>query len=89
MAYGICTVIPSLFRGSVLTMAHEGHLGIIKVKRRCCDLVWGLGIDRDLEDLISNCAAFLVIGKTGNDPKPPLQLLTWLSQPWDHLQLDI
>ena len=29
---GLCTVIPSTLRARVLVMAHEGHLGVVKVK---------------------------------------------------------
>ncbi|KAJ8348754.1 hypothetical protein SKAU_G00273430 [Synaphobranchus kaupii] len=35
---GLCTVIPSALRARVLSMAHEGHLGIVKLKQRCRDL---------------------------------------------------
>ncbi len=32
VARGLCTVIPSTLRARVLAMAHEGHLGIVKLK---------------------------------------------------------
>ena len=70
-------------------MAHEGHLGIVKLKQRCRDLVWWPGIDRDIEALVKDCSACLVSGKTGHQAPPPLQPLAWPSEPWDHLQLDI
>ncbi|KAI3361667.1 hypothetical protein L3Q82_002032 [Scortum barcoo] len=37
VARGVCTVIPSALRARVLTMVHEGHLGVIK--QRCRGLV--------------------------------------------------
>ena len=70
-------------------MAHEGHLGIVKLKQRCRDLVWWPGIDRDIEALVKDCAPCLVSGKTGPPAPTPLQPVPWPSQPWDHLQLDI
>lgn len=73
----------------MLAMAHEGHLGIVKLKQRCCDLVWWPGIDKDIEALVKECPACLVSGKTGRLPPPPLQPLAWPSKPWEHLQLDI
>ncbi|KAG1940200.1 retrotransposable element [Pimephales promelas] len=73
----------------VLAMAHEGHLGIVKLKQRCRDRVWWPGIDKDIEALVKDCAACLLSGKTGHQAPPPLQPLAWPSQPWDHLQLDI
>eukprot|EP00063_Salmo_salar_P068290 XP_014043125.1 PREDICTED: uncharacterized protein K02A2.6-like [Salmo salar] len=70
-------------------MAHEGHLGIVKVKQRCRDLVWWPGIDHDIEALVRDCAACLLSGKTGQSALPPLQPLAWPSRPWEHIQLDI
>lgn len=89
VARGLCTVIPSALRARVLAMAHEGHLGIVKLKQRCRDLVWWPGIDREIEALVKDCSACLLSGKTGHQPPPPLQPLDWPTQPWDHLQLDI
>ena len=89
VARGLCTVIPGALRARVLSMAHEGHLGIVKLKQRCRDLVWWPGIDGEIEALVKDCAACLVSGKTGHQPPPPLQPLPWPSQPWDHLQLDV
>uniref|UniRef100_A0A674DZP4 Gypsy retrotransposon integrase-like protein 1 n=1 Tax=Salmo trutta TaxID=8032 RepID=A0A674DZP4_SALTR len=86
---GFCTVVPSGLRARVLSMAHEGHLGIVKVKQRCRDLVWWPGIDHDIEALVRDCAACLLSGKTGQSAPPPLQPLAWPSRPWEHIQLDI
>lgn len=40
ISQGLCTVVPR-----ALTMAHKGHLGIVKLKQRCQDRVWWPGID--------------------------------------------
>ncbi len=89
MARGLCTVVPGSLRARVLAMAHEGHLGIVKLKQRCRDRVWWPGIDGEIEALVKDCSACLVSGKTGHSPPPPLQPLAWPSRPWQHLQLDI
>ena len=86
---GLCTVVPMGLRGRVLSMAHEGHLDIVKLKQRCRDLVWWPGIDRDMEALIRDCAPCLLSGKTGPPVPTPLQPVPWPSRPWEHLQLDI
>lgn len=39
--------------------------------------------------MVKDQSTCLVSGKTGHQAPPPLQPLTWLSQPWKHLQLDI
>ncbi len=60
LARGHCAIIPAKLRGRVLTMAHEGHLGIVKLKQRCRDLVWWPGLDKDIEQLVRDCAPCLV-----------------------------
>lgn len=90
VARGLCTVVPGDLRARVLAMAHEGHLGIVRLKQRCRDVVWWPGIDRDIEALVRDCTACLLSGKTrAPAPPPPMQPLDWPSQPWEHLQLDI
>ncbi|XDV43040.1 hypothetical protein PO909_011592 [Leuciscus waleckii] len=84
---GLCTVVPG--RASVLSMAHEGHLGIVKLKQRCRDLVWWPGIDHDIEGLVRDCEPCLLSGKTGVPAPTPLQPVPWPSHPWEHLQVDI
>ena len=74
IARGHCTVIPSALQTRILAMAHEGHLGIVKVKQR----LWP-GIDGDVEAMVRDCTACLVSGKTGPPPAPPLQPLQWHS----------
>uniref|UniRef100_A0A672INC6 Gypsy retrotransposon integrase-like protein 1 n=1 Tax=Salarias fasciatus TaxID=181472 RepID=A0A672INC6_SALFA len=70
-------------------MVHDGHLGIVRVKQRCRGLVWWPGIDRDIEDLVRDCAACLTSGKTGPPPSPPRQPVPWPQTPWTHIQVDI
>lgn len=90
VARGLCAVIPSSLQARVLAMAHEGHLGIVKLKQRCRDTVWWPGIDREIEDMVKDCTACLVSGKTrAPAPPPPMQPLAWPSKPWEHLQLDV
>ncbi len=73
----------------VLSMVHEGHLGIVKFKQRCRGLVWWPGIDRDIEGLVRDCEPCLLSRKTGQPAPTPLQPVPWPSRPLEHLQLDI
>jgi len=87
IARGPRTVVPSCLQACILVMAHKGHLGILRVKQRCRDLVWWPGID--IEVMVRDCTACFVSGKTGPPTPPPLQPLNWPDKPWTHLQLDI
>ncbi len=89
IARGHRAVIPLSLRGQVLSMAHEGHVGLVKLKQRCRDLVWWPGIDRELEALVRDCAPCLLSGKTGAPAPPPLQPVDWPTKPLEHLQMDI
>ncbi len=89
IARGHRAVIPLSLRGQVLSMAHEGHVGVVKLKQRCRDLVWWPGIDRELEALVRDCAPCLLSGKTGAPAPPPLQPVDWPTKPWEHLQMDL
>ncbi|KAJ8342722.1 hypothetical protein SKAU_G00326500 [Synaphobranchus kaupii] len=86
---GSRAVIPATLRTRVLHMAHEGHLGVVKVKQRCRDTVWWLHIDLDVEDLVKNCTCCLLSGKTGQPATAPLTPLQWPSPPWEHIQVDL
>ena len=48
-------VIPHCLRHSVLRLAHEGHIGIVKFKARLCSKVWWPHIDSEVSPFISEC----------------------------------
>jgi hypothetical protein len=67
-------------------MAHEGHLGIVKLKHRCRDMVWWPGIDCDLEELVRFYTSCLIRGKIGHPAPSPPQAP---DNPSGHLQLNV
>uniref|UniRef100_A0A3B3DB63 Gypsy retrotransposon integrase-like protein 1 n=1 Tax=Oryzias melastigma TaxID=30732 RepID=A0A3B3DB63_ORYME len=89
LARGHRTVVPETLRSRVLHMAHEGHLGVVKVKQRCRDTVWWPRIDSDVEELVRNCACCLLSGRTGQPATAPLNPAPWPSSPWEHIQIDL
>ena len=86
---GFCTVIPAALRQSVLTLAHEGHPGIVRMKRLCRDAVWWPAINTDIEHVVRDSTACIISGKSVKSSPGPLQPLPWPSGPWRRLSLDI
>ena len=62
-------VIPKNKHKQILTMVHEGHLGLGKCKLWCKDTVYWLGINGQLEKLVLNCELCLKYSKA-KDKQP-------------------
>ena len=73
-------VIPEKLRPQMLTLIHQGHLGIDKclLKARNC-LFWP-GITKDIKEMSSNCATCMKYAK--QQQKQPLQQHSLPSYPW-------
>lgn len=82
-------VIPTILQPKVLSMAHEGHLGMVKTKQKCRSCVWWPGIERQTEEHIRQCEACIQSGKSLKPTKSPLQPVEWPQQPWQKIQIDI
>lgn len=37
---GFCLVVPVVLRHTIVTLAHEGHQGVVRTKQRLCDVYW-------------------------------------------------
>lgn len=48
-------VIPKSMRLEVLTKLHNGHIGIIKCKKRVRDMLYWPGVSRDIEEFVLKC----------------------------------
>ena len=48
-------VIPQSLRQSVINIAHEGHLGVVKTKQLIRQKIWFPGIDKRVEETIAKC----------------------------------
>ena len=79
-------VIPKSLRQQVLTLAHEGHLGIVGTKQNLRTKVWWPGIDAHVEKFCKSCHECQVTGK-GLNPEP-LQPTRLPTGPWQALAID-
>ena len=81
VARGLCAVVPSVLRAHVLDMAHEGHLGIVRLKQRCRDLVWWPGIDIEtLRPWSETAQPAFSVARPGPQPRPH-QCSPWTGRP--------
>ena len=48
-------VIPQSLRGKVLELVHESHLGRVKCKQLTRNSVFWLGINKQIEDVVTRC----------------------------------
>ena len=75
-------VIPHCLHRSVLRLAHEGHIGIVKCKARLRSKVWWPHIDSEVSPFISECHS-CQIALDYHHPAPmmpiPMPELLWLS----------
>jgi len=70
-------------------MAHEGYLGVVKVKQHCRDIVWWATVDQDIKLMVKDCTARLLSGKSSPLTPALLSPVQWPSAPWKHLQVDL
>lgn len=89
VARGQRAIVPMTLRRRALDMAHDGHLGMVRMKQRCRRTIWWPGIDQDIEQMVRECEACLMSGKSRKPNKTPLQPIPWPPQPWDTIEIDI
>lgn len=84
--WGARVVVPPKLRPRVLTVLHEGHLGVVKMKGLARSFVWWPGIDGQLEDVAKKCSG---CQQTQKSPATaPLHVWEWPTKPWQRLHID-
>ncbi len=80
-------MVPQQLRRRVLDICHEGHLGVVKSKQLLRSKVWFPGIDKSVEDMISNCLPCQAC--TRKTVREPLQMSSLPKGPWLEVSADI
>ena len=62
-------VVPAALRNKVVSIAHEGHQGLVKTKQLLREKIWFPGIDDTAQRMIKNCIACQANGPS-NHPDP-------------------
>jgi len=83
---GTRIVMPEILRSRTLELAHEGHPGIVQMKKRLRSKVWWPGIDKDCERQCRTCHGCQLVGMP---LKPEPMARTQLPNgPWQDLAID-
>ena len=82
---GTRIVIPQALRKRVVSLAHEGHQGVVKNKERLKTKVSWSAIDRDAERRCAECYGCQMVTK--NVPPLPLKLTPLPNQSWEEVDL--
>ena len=79
-------VIPSCLRGEMLQKVHEGHMGVVKLKRRARASIYWPGMGRDISDMAEKCRLCMENQKK-QAPQPLTQEIQ--TRPWHKVAADI
>ena len=82
-------IMPQKLRQKVLGIAHEGHLGMVRMKQRCREVVWSPGMAKQVENWVTDSEACLLSGKSVRPRVAPLQPVQWPAGPWDRIQINV
>ncbi|XP_028413782.1 uncharacterized protein K02A2.6-like [Dendronephthya gigantea] len=84
---GTRVVIPKKLRPKVLSLAHEGHLGIVGTKQKLRSKVWWPGMEKDAEKYCKACHGCQLVSRP--DFVEPIRTTTLPSGPWRDLAVDL
>ena len=84
---GTHLVIPVKLRARVLSLAHEGHLGVVGTKQNIRTKVWWPGINRAAEKHCRSCHGCQLVARP--DAPEPIRPTTLPDGPWQYLAADL
>ncbi len=82
-------VAPSSLHKTILSLAHIGHPGIVRMKRKMRETYWWRGLDRQVEEYVRNCGPCQSSDKSTAKSKVPTTPIPIPSKPGLHYGLDI
>ena len=83
---GTRIVIPKKLRPRVLSLAHEGHLGIVGTKQKLRSKVWWPGMEKDAEKHCKTCYGCQLVSRPS--PPEPIRSTALPTGPWRDLAID-
>uniref|UniRef100_A0A669BA80 Gypsy retrotransposon integrase-like protein 1 n=1 Tax=Oreochromis niloticus TaxID=8128 RepID=A0A669BA80_ORENI len=84
---GTRIVLPAYLRAQALSLAHEGHLGIVGTKQHLRKKVWWPGMDKAEEKFCKACHGCQIVARP--DPPEPLRNTLLPDRPWRDVAVDL
>ncbi|UYV66615.1 K02A2.6-like [Cordylochernes scorpioides] len=82
-------LVPVSLRNKLLSFAHKAHQGMVRTKQRLRECYWWPGMDKDVEDLVTNCWVCKNHDKRLKSIRVPITPVERPANPWTKLGLDI
>lgn len=79
-------VIPTSLRNRTMELAHEGHPGVVVMKRRLRQKVWWPGMDSQTERFVKSCKDCTLVSSLA--APEPLLTTKIPDKPWVHIAVD-
>ncbi|XP_060079959.1 uncharacterized protein K02A2.6-like [Ylistrum balloti] len=80
-------VVPRSMKKEMLDLIHSSHLGVVKCKNRARDILFWLGMSRDIEDRVNSCE---ICAKHNNaNHKEPMIATELPIRPWSKIGVDL
>ena len=79
-------VIPKNLRATVLTIGHEGHLGVVSMKQRLRTKVWWPKLEKDVEKFVRTCDGCQLASRP--DPPDPFKSTELPERHWKAVAVD-
>src|SRR5436190_4062297 len=80
-------IVPKSLQKFMLNLIHESHFGMTKCKTRARELVYWVGMNRDIEEVVSNCE--ICQKYQHSNCKEPLLSHSIPDKPWSKVVADI
>ena len=80
MLWGRRVVVPSKLQQKAISMLHETHVGIVRMKAIARRYAWWLGMDCDIERMVKACTECQAVKSA--PAKAPLHPWIWPAKPW-------
>ncbi|XP_043211322.1 uncharacterized protein K02A2.6-like [Amphibalanus amphitrite] len=81
-------IVPAALRTRMVSLAHEGHQGIVRSKQRARDIYWWPKMDTDIEEAVRNCDVCADVDKSARTRSAPLHPVPLPGAAWEKVGVD-